>query len=110
MPENGTSKSENTAEKNVGPLAETSFTVRVCYRDTDRMGVVYYANYFVYFEMARTDLSGHFLFRFSAFPPRACKSLAAGIISYLEICPPGRERRSPDRQGLRPAGVKTGRG
>src|SRR5437868_11023388 len=31
-------------------------TVRVRYADTDQMGVVYYANYFVWFEVARTDL------------------------------------------------------
>ena len=31
-------------------------TVRVRYAETDRMGVVYYANYFVWFEVARTDL------------------------------------------------------
>jgi acyl-CoA thioester hydrolase len=30
--------------------------VRVPYADTDQMGVVYYANYFVYFEMARSGL------------------------------------------------------
>jgi acyl-CoA thioester hydrolase len=29
--------------------------VRVRYAETDRMGVVYYANYFVWFEVARTD-------------------------------------------------------
>jgi acyl-CoA thioester hydrolase len=31
-------------------------TVRVRYADTDRMGVVYHANYFVYFESGRTEL------------------------------------------------------
>ena len=31
-------------------------SVRVPYADTDQMGVVYYANYFVYFEMARSEL------------------------------------------------------
>jgi len=31
-------------------------TVRVPYADTDAMGVVYYANYLVYFEMARSEL------------------------------------------------------
>lgn len=31
-------------------------TVRVRYAETDRMGVVYYANYFVWFEVARADL------------------------------------------------------
>ena len=29
--------------------------VRVRYAETDQMGVVYYANYFVWFEVARTD-------------------------------------------------------
>ena len=36
------------------PSAVTS--VRVRYAETDQMGVVYYANYFVWFEVARTDL------------------------------------------------------
>jgi acyl-CoA thioester hydrolase len=31
-------------------------TLRVRYADTDQMGVVYYANYFVWFEVGRTDL------------------------------------------------------
>ena len=31
-------------------------TVRVRYAETDKMGVVYYANYFVWFEIGRTDL------------------------------------------------------
>lgn len=31
-------------------------TVRARYAETDRMGVVYYANYFVWFEVARGDL------------------------------------------------------
>ena len=30
--------------------------VRVRYAETDKMGVVYYANYFVWFEVGRTDL------------------------------------------------------
>lgn len=30
-------------------------SVRVRYEETDRMGVVYYANYFVWFEIARTE-------------------------------------------------------
>ena len=30
--------------------------IRVSYRDTDKMGVVYYAIYFVFFEMGRTEL------------------------------------------------------
>ena len=30
--------------------------MRVRYAETDKMGVVYYANYFVWFEVGRTDL------------------------------------------------------
>jgi acyl-CoA thioester hydrolase len=33
--------------------------VRVRYAETDKMGVVYYANYLVWFEVARTDLLRH---------------------------------------------------
>ena len=31
-------------------------TVRVRYAETDQMGVVYYANFFVWFEVARVEL------------------------------------------------------
>jgi acyl-CoA thioester hydrolase len=30
--------------------------IRVRYAETDKMGIVYYANYFVWFEVGRTDL------------------------------------------------------
>ena len=33
--------------------------VRVRYAETDQMGVVYYANYFIWFEVGRTDLLRH---------------------------------------------------
>jgi acyl-CoA thioester hydrolase len=36
-----------------------STRVRVRYAETDRMGVVYYANYLVWFEVARTDWLRH---------------------------------------------------
>ena len=36
--------------------AETVSTVRVRYAETDRMGVVYYANYLIWFEIGRTEL------------------------------------------------------
>ncbi len=32
------------------------FRVRVSYADTDKMGIIYYANYFIYFEQGRTEL------------------------------------------------------
>ena len=37
-----------------GPVSRSP--VRVRYAETDQMGVVYYANYFVWFEVGRTDL------------------------------------------------------
>ena len=38
------------------PSARSTTTLRVRYAETDAMGVAYYANYFVWFEVARTDL------------------------------------------------------
>lgn len=38
------------------PAVRSTTTLRVRYAETDRMGVVYYANYFVWFEVARADL------------------------------------------------------
>ena len=52
-PDRSKSKSRS---RNVGPLTEHKTRIRVSYRDTDQMGFVYYANYLVYFEIARTDL------------------------------------------------------
>jgi acyl-CoA thioester hydrolase len=37
-------------------MATSNTTLRVRYAETDQMGVVYYANYLVWFEVARTDL------------------------------------------------------
>jgi acyl-CoA thioester hydrolase len=37
-------------------MATSTTTVRVRYAETDQMGVVYYANYFVWFEVARGEL------------------------------------------------------
>ena len=42
--------------------AET--TVRVRYAETDQMGVVYYANFFVWFEVARVELMRHLGFSY----------------------------------------------
>ena len=49
-------------------------TVRVRYAETDRMGVVYYANYLVWFEVARADLLA---------------------LARLDVSRNGRDRRSP---------------
>jgi acyl-CoA thioester hydrolase len=40
----------------VKPAPFSVSNVRVRYAETDKMGVVYYANYFVWFEVARADL------------------------------------------------------
>lgn len=37
-------------------MAASITSVRVRYADTDKMGVAYYANYLVWFEVARTEL------------------------------------------------------
>ncbi|HEY8885105.1 MAG TPA: thioesterase family protein [Chloroflexota bacterium] len=37
-------------------MPESVTTLRVRYAETDQMGVVYYANYLVWFEVARADL------------------------------------------------------
>ncbi len=39
-----------------GSVRTSVSSVRVRYAETDKMGVVYYANYFVWFEVARADL------------------------------------------------------
>lgn len=39
-----------------GARRTTTCRVRVRYAETDQMGVVYHANYFVWFEIGRTDL------------------------------------------------------
>lgn len=56
---------EKAPAPQVAPFAGTSpqppvkcheFEVRVTYADTDRLGIIYYANYFKYFELGRTEL------------------------------------------------------
>jgi len=37
-------------------LVKNETTVRVRYKDTDQMGVAYYANYLVWFEVGRTEM------------------------------------------------------
>jgi len=49
--------SPKTGPETSPPTGPTSRSpVRVRYAETDQMGVVYYANYFVWFEIGRTDL------------------------------------------------------
>ena len=37
-------------------MREHNLEIRVSYADTDQMGVVYYGNYFTWFERGRTEL------------------------------------------------------
>lgn len=37
-------------------MSKTEILYRIPYADTDKMGVVYYANYLIYFEMLRNEL------------------------------------------------------
>lgn len=41
------------------PITWTETRLRVRYAETDQMGVVYYANYMVWFEIGRTDFCRH---------------------------------------------------
>ena len=41
-------------------MPTTTTRLRVRYAETDQMGVAYYANYLVWFEVARTDFLRHF--------------------------------------------------
>jgi acyl-CoA thioester hydrolase len=45
-------------------MAYHDFEYRIPYADTDRMGVVYYANYLVLFERGRTELLRHIGMRY----------------------------------------------
>lgn len=65
---------------------------RVCYADTDRMGRVYYANYLVFAERARTDLlraAGHpyraLEDRGVLLPVRRCEVRYYGYAEYEEL-------------------------
>ncbi|MCK5849623.1 MAG: acyl-CoA thioesterase [Kiritimatiellae bacterium] len=70
-------------------------TVRVPYAHVDQMGFVYYANYFVYFEMARSELLRDAGFQYSDMEARGvmlpvleahCKyNRAANFDDLLEI-------------------------
>ncbi|MDR0649470.1 MAG: acyl-CoA thioesterase [Synergistaceae bacterium] len=48
-----------TDEANKGQFIQVS-SIRVRYSETDKMGIVYNSNYFVWFEIARTEYCRHF--------------------------------------------------
>ncbi|MEE8424230.1 MAG: YbgC/FadM family acyl-CoA thioesterase [Elusimicrobiota bacterium] len=55
-PPTGSSNTRPAASAPAGAGRHHEFEVRVTYADTDRLGIIYYANYFKYFELGRTEL------------------------------------------------------
>ena len=53
------STSARLLQMGVGRILTSSITQRVRYAETDGMGVVYYANYLIWFEVGRNDLFRH---------------------------------------------------
>ena len=51
----------------------TNTTLRVRYAETDQMGIVYYANYLVWFELGRTDFCRQRGFRYRDTGCRTCR-------------------------------------
>ncbi|WP_418792025.1 acyl-CoA thioesterase [Phosphitispora sp. TUW77] len=43
-------------KKHEPPLVKYEIQIRVRYEETDKMGFVYYGNYFIWFEVGRTEL------------------------------------------------------
>ena len=84
----GIARCRSHAGCRVEPRRLRSRRVRVRYAETDQMGVVYYANYFVWFEVGRTDL-----LRDAGWSYREMEAdgyLAAGHRSHCEYRQPAR--------------------
>ena len=62
-----------TAAGAASAVPTSTSTVRVRYAETDKMGVVYYANYFVWFEVARADLLRSLGWTYREMEQRACR-------------------------------------
>jgi acyl-CoA thioester hydrolase len=74
--------------------------VRVRYAETDAMGIVYYANYFVWFEIARTDW-----LRETGWSYREMESEGVGLPVLEAHCVYLRPARYDDELDIRAAGV-----
>ncbi len=75
--------------------------VRVRYAETDKMGVVYYANYFVWFEVARADVLR--VARVELPGDGGGRRLAAGDRGALPVSPAREIRRRAGSEGQRGA-------
>jgi acyl-CoA thioester hydrolase len=59
------SKSDTSTSVNVSKAAPVNETrIRVRYAETDQMGIVYYANHFIWFEIGRVELLRQFGFNY----------------------------------------------
>jgi acyl-CoA thioester hydrolase len=74
--------------------------VRVRYAETDQMGVVYYANYFVWFEVGRTDL-----LRAAGWTYRAMETDGFSLPVIEAHCDFRQSARYDDEVDVRTAGV-----
>jgi len=63
------------------------FDVRIAYADTDRMGVVYYANYLVLFERGRTEFLRSLGFRYRDMEEQQ-KLYMVAVESHIEYYAP----------------------
>jgi acyl-CoA thioester hydrolase len=65
------------------------FEVRITYSETDRMGVIYYANYLVFFERGRTEFLRSLGLRYRDLEEKQQIFLPA-MDSYVQYLHPGR--------------------
>lgn len=77
---------------------------RVCYGDTDKMGVVYYANYFEFFERGRTEMM-----RSAGFPYAKLEELGVFLPVVEAKCRYFAPARYDDLVTLRSAVLELGR-
>lgn len=68
-------------------MAVHEFEFRIAYADTDRMGVVYYGNYFTLFERGRTELMRSQGFRYRDLEEKAGAFLPAMEASCEYLAP-----------------------
>ncbi len=62
-------------------MGEGSVEIRVRYQETDKFGIVYYANYYVWFEIARTEF-----FRSAGLPYAGLENKGMYIVIVSSSC------------------------
>ena len=90
-------------------LASFSFDFRIAYADTDRMGVVYYANYLTLFERGRTELMRNMGLRYRDLEEKEKVFLPVSELSALRLDPSmAKGRMSPRRRSESPGAAGCG--